>query len=89
MPLKQSLGAWLIPGVLLTATLGLHAQNNPAPFDLNGPKIDMRVTRGSKTLPIAEMPNLQPGDKVWVHPELPPSQSAQPSCVGCHGRSQS
>jgi hypothetical protein len=27
-------------------------------------------------LPIAEVPNLQPGDKVWVHPELPASQSA-------------
>jgi hypothetical protein len=65
-----------MPGVLLAATLGLHAQNNPAPFDLNGPRIDMRVTRGGKTLPIAEVPNLQPGDKVWVHPELPPSQSA-------------
>ena len=36
----------------------------------------MRVTRGGKTLPIANVPNLQPGDKVWVHPELPPSQSA-------------
>jgi len=75
MSLKHSLGAWLIPGVLLVASVGLHAQN-PAPFDLNGPRIDMRVTRGGKTLPIAAVPNLQPGDKVWVHPELPPSQSA-------------
>jgi hypothetical protein len=77
MALKHSLGAWLMPGVLLAAaSLGLHAQGNTAPFDLNGPRIDMRVTRGGKTLPIAEVPNLQPGDKVWVHPELPPSQSA-------------
>ena len=65
-----------MPGVFLAATLGLHAQNTTAPFDLNGPRIDMRVTRGGKTLPIAEVPNLQPGDKVWVHPELPSSQSA-------------
>ena len=65
-----------MPGVLLAASsLGLHAQNT-APFDLSGPRIDMRVTRGGKTLPIANVPNLQPGDKVWVHPELPPSQSA-------------
>ena len=75
MPLKHSLGAWLMPGVFLAASVGLQAQN-PAPFDLNGPRIDMRVTRGGKTLPIAAVPNLQPGDKVWVHPELPPSQSA-------------
>jgi hypothetical protein len=76
MPLKLSQGAWWMPGVLLAATLGLQAQTTTAPFDLNGPRIDMRVTRGSKTLPIAEVPNLQPGDKVWVHPELPQSQSA-------------
>ena len=75
MSLKHSLRAWLIPGMLLAASVGLHAQN-PAPFDLNGPRIDMRVTRSGKTLPIAAVPNLQPGDKVWVHPELPPSQSA-------------
>jgi hypothetical protein len=76
MFVKHRLGAWLLPGVLLAASsLGLHAQNT-APFDLSGPRIDMRVTRGGKTLPIAEVPNLQPGDKVWVHPELPPSQSA-------------
>jgi hypothetical protein len=75
MSLKQSLGAWLMAGVLL-APACLHAQGNTAPFDLNGPRIDIRVTRGGKTLPIAEVPNLQPGDKVWVHPDLPASQSA-------------
>jgi hypothetical protein len=62
--------------VLLAAAAGLHAQTSTAPFDLNGPRIDMRVTRGGKTLPIANVPNLQPGDKVWVHPDLPASQSA-------------
>jgi len=77
MSLKYSVGAWLMPGVLLAAaSVGLHAQGNTAPFDLNGPRIDMRVTRGGKTLPIANVPNLQPGDKVWVHPDLPASQSA-------------
>ena len=44
-------------------------------FDLIGPKIDVRVTRGGETLPIAAVPNLQPGDKLWIHPDLPPSQS--------------
>jgi hypothetical protein len=76
MSLKQSLGAWLMAGVLLAAPACLRAQGNTAPFDLNGPRIDVRVTRGGKTLPIAEVPNLQPGDKVWVHPDLPVSQSA-------------
>ena len=33
------------------------------------------MTRGTATLPIASVPNLQVGDKVWVHPDLPESQS--------------
>jgi hypothetical protein len=44
-------------------------------FDLIGPKIDVRVTRDGQTLPIAAVPNLQPGDKLWIHPDLPSSQS--------------
>jgi hypothetical protein len=54
-------------------TSALRADN--ARFDLDGPKIDVRVTRGSSTLPIAEVPNLQPGDKIWVKADLPASQS--------------
>ena len=48
-----------------------------ARFDLVGPKIDVRVTRGPDTLPIASVPNLQPGDRLWLHPDLPPSQSVK------------
>ena len=44
-------------------------------FDLIGPKIDVRVTRDGQTLPIADVPNLQPGDRLWIHPDLPASQS--------------
>jgi hypothetical protein len=46
-----------------------------ARFDLAGPKIDVRVTRGSTTLPIAQVPNLMAGDKIWVKADLPESQS--------------
>ncbi len=46
-----------------------------APFDLVGPKIDIRVTRGSSTLPIAEVPNLLPGDRLWIKADLPRTQS--------------
>ena len=46
-------------------------------FDLLGPKIDVRVTRGQDTLPIASVPNLQPGDRLWLHPDLPSSQSVK------------
>lgn len=46
-----------------------------ASFDLIGPKVDVRVERTGETRPIAEVPNLQPGDRLWIHPDLPDSQS--------------
>ena len=48
-----------------------------AAFDLVGPKIEVRVQRSGSTLPIAQVPNLQPGDRLWVHPDLPDSQSVR------------
>jgi hypothetical protein len=51
----------------------LHA-DGPV-FDLSGPKVDVHVKRGDVTLPVAETPNLLPGDRLWVHPDLPESQS--------------
>jgi hypothetical protein len=48
-----------------------------ARFDLVGPRINIRVTRGDKTLPIAEVPNLQAGDRIWLHPDLPSTQSVK------------
>lgn len=52
-----------------------NAQN--AAFDLIGPKVEARVQRAGVTLPIAEVPHLQGGDRVWVHPDLPDSQSVR------------
>lgn len=52
----------------------LHADT--AAFDLPGPRVEVRVTRGSTELPIAEVPNLQEGDRLWVHPAFPETQSA-------------
>jgi hypothetical protein len=46
-----------------------------AAFDLPGPQIEVRVTRNGKALPIAQVPNLQVGDRIWVHPDLPAGQS--------------
>ena len=44
-------------------------------FDLSGPRVEMKVMRAGKTLPIANVPNLQAGDRLWVHPDFPDSQS--------------
>ncbi len=46
-------------------------------FDLVGPRIDMRVQRDGKTLPIASVPTLQAGDRIWLHADLPETQSAR------------
>ncbi len=59
--------------LLLTFSSAVRADN--AAFDLIGPKIEVRVQRAGVTLPIAQVPSLQPGDRLWVHPDLPDSQS--------------
>ena len=64
----------LLP-VILCLLFVLPAAAENAAFDLVGPKIDVRVQRAGETLPIAEVPNLQPGDRLWIHPDLPDSQS--------------
>ena len=48
--------------------------DSPA-FDLTGPKVDVHVKRGDVTLPIGHTPNLLPGDRLWIHPDFPDSQS--------------
>ena len=48
-----------------------------APFDLPGPSVEVRVSRGGKQLPISQVPNLQEGDRLWLHPDFPESQSAR------------
>ncbi|MFZ0392246.1 MAG: hypothetical protein WCF17_13795 [Terracidiphilus sp.] len=44
-------------------------------FDLAGPKVDVHVKRGDLTLPISQVTNILPGDRLWIHPDLPESQS--------------
>ncbi|MGD0788674.1 MAG: hypothetical protein ABR898_11865 [Terracidiphilus sp.] len=60
--------------LLCLATTGLHAVDSA--FDLSGPKVDVHVKRGGATLPIGEVPSLLAGDRLWIHPDLPESQSA-------------
>src|SRR5271170_2346101 len=62
-----------LAAALLACSL-LHAAD-AARFDLAGPKVDVHVTRSGKVLPIAQVPNLQPGDKIWLRADLPPTQS--------------
>jgi hypothetical protein len=53
----------------------MYAADSAPPFDLSGPKVDVRVKRGEVTLPIGETPNLLAGDRLWIHPDFPESQA--------------
>jgi hypothetical protein len=61
--------------MLVAASVAVQA--DPAPFDLAGPSLEVTVSRGMVTLPISEVPNLAPGDQLWIKAELPVTQSAQ------------
>ncbi|MGH8504501.1 MAG: hypothetical protein ACRETM_00885 [Stenotrophobium sp.] len=62
--------------LLVAAALAGVAHADVAPFDLAGPTIEARVTRGTTTLPASEVPNLAEGDRLWIKADLPPTQSA-------------
>jgi hypothetical protein len=58
------------------ALCGAARAGSAAPFDLAGPSLEVTVTRGKTTLPVAEVPNLAAGDRLWIRADLPASQSA-------------
>jgi hypothetical protein len=57
------------------ALCGASTVNAGGQFDLAGPAITVTVSRGTTTLPISKVPNLAPGDRLWIKAELPPTQS--------------
>jgi hypothetical protein len=63
--------AFLLP----PARMGFARPDNG--FDLDGPKLEMKVTRSGKSMPIADVPNLRPGDRLWIHTNLPDDQSVR------------
>ncbi|HZT04935.1 MAG TPA: hypothetical protein VFA39_21980 [Steroidobacteraceae bacterium] len=63
------LAALLCPLAALAAAAGV------APFDLIGPDLQVTESRGQETLPVAEVPNLASGDRLWIRADLPATQS--------------
>ena len=55
---------------LLAGGVARPAAAQNAQFDLQGPTLEVKVQRAGKTLPIAEVPTLQEGDRLWLHPVL-------------------
>jgi hypothetical protein len=63
--------------VLLLGAIPLVCAADNAPFDLTGPELLVSVTRGTHTLPVAEVPNLMAGDRVSIKADLPTTQTAR------------
>src|SRR5579864_3560307 len=83
MAFEHAAASWVRQSILLAffalLAFGVHAEAvraDPAPFDLAGPNLAVTVTRGGKTLAVTEVPNLAPGDKLWIQADFPESQSA-------------
>ena len=66
----------VLAATVLTLANALTVQADPAAFDLAGPVLDVKVTRGDVTLPISRVPNLAVGDRLWIKADFPASQSA-------------
>ena len=62
------LAAAVAAGGWVLGPVRAHAQ--AAQFDLQGPTLEVKVQRAGKTLPIGQVPNLQAGDRLWLHPVL-------------------
>lgn len=51
------------------------ARAEAAAFDLIGPRVEMKVSRDGESLPISQVANFQAGDRIWIHPDFPETQS--------------
>jgi hypothetical protein len=68
---------WLLWCFLLLVMTRLALADGGPAFDLEGPRIDAKVTRNGKTLPIGSVASLAAGDRVWVHPDFPENPGAR------------
>src|SRR6185437_12247780 len=64
----------LIALALLLCPLAALAEG-VALFDLIGPDLQVTVGRGQEALPVAQVPNLATGDRLWIRADLPSTQS--------------
>ena len=72
----RSLSARLAATLVLVLLAPRASDPAAAPFDLAGPTLEVEVSRGRTTLPIAQVPNLASGDRVWIKADLSPEGSA-------------
>ena len=75
MKWRSWIGAGLSAFVLCFVASSFDATAAAAPFDLSGPRLEIKITRAGASLPISQVPNLQAGDKIWLHPDMPANES--------------
>jgi len=63
--------------LLIAIAFASAAAAGPAPFDLTGPTLELKVTRAGTTLPASQVPNLAAGDRLWIKADLPETQSVE------------
>jgi hypothetical protein len=74
--MKNGLLIAALAALLLGGIPAVYAADN-APFDLTGPEFVVSITRGTRTLPVADVPNLMAGDRVSIKADLPTTQTAR------------
>lgn len=75
--MSLSMRRMLLPALILAGLSGANsASADPASFDLAGPTLRVTVTHKGVSLPIAQVPQLAPGDRIDVRAELPDDQAA-------------
>lgn len=60
---------------LLTLSAPAFLRSDAPNFDLQGPTIEMSVSRDGKKLPISNVSDLHAGDRLWIHPLFPNDQA--------------
>jgi hypothetical protein len=61
--------------VAITLCAAARAFADPVAFDLPGPTLQVDVTRGDRTLPVAEVASLAAGDHIWMKAAFSAGQS--------------
>jgi hypothetical protein len=67
----------LITSALAACAACATALAQAGQFDLLGPVIEVKVNHAGRTLPIAEVPSLAEGDRIWLHPVLSDHQAVR------------
>lgn len=73
----RTVARWIVVAGMVAGLAAPARAADPAPFDLAGATLRVRVTRAGTTLPIAQVPNLAPGDRLTIAPDLPGEQSVR------------